>query len=103
MVLGAADAQPLDFWVAVPAEEAVQREDVVMVRRELSNGASVTLGVILIGRLDIAESQAHEYGFLPAPNRARAGILKPGTVIVCQPESEAPVIVTAGKDPFRGF
>jgi len=76
----------------------------------------------VVGRLDLAEAQQHEYAFLPGPSRARAGILKPGTVIVSQPEipipllvqfpfpswatreSEARVAVTAaGKDPFRKF
>lgn len=75
----------------------------------------------VVGRLDMAEAQQHEYAFLPGPSRARAGILKPGTVIVSQPEipipllvqfpfpswatrpSEALTAVGAGKDPFRKF
>lgn len=47
----------------------------------------------VVGRLDLAEAQAHEYAFLPAPSRARAGILKPGSVIVSQPEIPVPVLV----------
>lgn len=47
----------------------------------------------VVGRLDLAEAQAHEYGFLPAASRARAGILKPGSVIVCQPEIPIPLLV----------
>ena len=35
-VLGTADSQPLDFWVAVPIENIVQLDDVVLVRRSLS-------------------------------------------------------------------
>ncbi|MDX1982246.1 MAG: ATP-binding protein [Bryobacteraceae bacterium] len=47
----------------------------------------------VVGRLDLAEAQAHEYAFLPGPSRARAGILKPGTVIVSQPEIPVPLLV----------
>ncbi|MCC6343455.1 MAG: ATP-binding protein [Bryobacterales bacterium] len=75
----------------------------------------------VVGRLDLAEAQQHEYAFLPGPSRARAGILKPGTVIVSQPEIPIPLLVrfpfpswatreseartaaAAGKDPFRKF
>jgi len=47
----------------------------------------------VVGRLDQAEAQQGEYGFLPAASRARAGILKPGTVIVSQPEIPIPLLV----------
>ncbi len=47
----------------------------------------------VVGRLDLAEAQAGEYSFLPAVSRARAGILKPGTVIVSQPEIPIPLLV----------
>jgi hypothetical protein len=47
----------------------------------------------VVGRLDLAEAQHGEYGFLPALSRARAGILKPGTVIVSQPEIPMPLLV----------
>ncbi len=47
----------------------------------------------VVGRLDLAEAQQHEYAFLPAASRARAGILKPGTVIVSQPEIPVPLLV----------
>lgn len=47
----------------------------------------------VVGRLDLAEAQQHEYAFLPAQSRARAGILKPGTVIVSQPEIPMPLLV----------
>ena len=40
----------------------------------------------VVGRLDLAEAERPEYGFLAANGRARAGILKPGTMIVQQPE-----------------
>lgn len=47
----------------------------------------------VVGRLDLAEAQHHEYSFLPAVSRARAGILKPGSVIVSQPEIPIPLLV----------
>jgi DNA helicase HerA-like ATPase len=47
----------------------------------------------VVGRLDLAEAQAHEYAFLPLASRARAGILKPGSVIVSQPEIPIPLLV----------
>jgi uncharacterized protein len=73
----------------------------------------------VVGRLDTAESQHAEYGFLPTASRARAGILKPGTVIVSQPEIPMPLLVqfpfpawatrpmeamqAAAADPFSKF
>lgn len=47
----------------------------------------------VVGQLDLAEAQHHEYSFLPAVSRARAGILKPGSVIVSQPEIPIPLLV----------
>jgi len=46
----------------------------------------------VVGRLDLAEAQHNEYAFLPMVSRARAGILKPGTVIVSQPEIPIPLL-----------
>jgi DNA helicase HerA-like ATPase len=47
----------------------------------------------VVGRLDLAEAERPEYGFLSAAGRARAGILKPGTMIVQQPEIPASLLV----------
>jgi hypothetical protein len=47
----------------------------------------------VVGRLDQSEAQHGEYGFLPVVSRARAGILKPGTVFVSQPEIPIPLLV----------
>jgi hypothetical protein len=47
----------------------------------------------VVGRLDTAEAERSEYGFLPAAARGRAGILKPGTMIVQQPEIPTPLLV----------
>jgi DNA helicase HerA-like ATPase len=47
----------------------------------------------VVGRLDLAEAEKAEYGFLTASGRARSGILKPGTMIVQQPEIPIPLLV----------
>jgi len=47
----------------------------------------------VVGRLDTAEAERPEYGFLSAAGRGRAGILKPGTMIVQQPEIPTPLLV----------
>ncbi len=73
----------------------------------------------VVGRLDAAEAERPEYGFLTAAGRGRAAILKPGTMIVLQPEIPAPLLVRfpfpawatrkseavakAAADPFAGF
>jgi hypothetical protein len=73
----------------------------------------------VVGRLDPAEAERPEYGFLTAAGRGRAGILKPGTMIVLQPEIPAPLLVRfpfpawatrksevaapPAADPFEGF
>ena len=49
--------------------------------------------VRVVGRLDLAEAERPEYGFLAATGRARAGILKPGTMIVQQPEIPAALLL----------
>jgi DNA helicase HerA-like ATPase len=72
----------------------------------------------VVGRLDAAEAEKNEYRFLPTASRARAGILKPGTLIVHQPEIPVPLLLqfpypawatrvsevrASEADPFRGF
>ena len=47
----------------------------------------------VVGRLDLAEAERAEYGFLTAAGRGRAGILKPGTMIVQQPEIPTALLV----------
>jgi DNA helicase HerA-like ATPase len=47
----------------------------------------------VVGRLDSAEAGRDEYGFLPAVQRQRATILKPGTMLVAQPELPIPLVV----------
>jgi DNA helicase HerA-like ATPase len=47
----------------------------------------------VVGRLDSAEAGRPEYGFLPATQRQRATLAKPGTMFVSQPEIPVPLVV----------
>jgi DNA helicase HerA-like ATPase len=82
-------------------------------RRVIANSA-----FRVVGRLDTAEAQRSEYGFLPAVTRARASILKPGSMILQQPHIPIPIQIRfpfpswatrvdeatpTGADPFDGF
>lgn len=49
--------------------------------------------VKVVGRLDPAEAGRPEYGFLPATQRTRATLAKPGTMFVSQPEIPVPIAV----------
>jgi hypothetical protein len=71
------------------------------------------------GRLDAAEAERAEYGWMLPSTRARARLLKPGTMVVAQPAIPVPLVVTfpfppwatrkeevvddAGGDPFAGL
>jgi len=57
-------------------------------RRIIANSA-----IRVVGRLDGAEAGRDEYRFLPAPHRQRATIIKPGTMIVNQPELPVPLVI----------
>ena len=71
----------------------------------------------VVGRLDGAEAERSEYRFLTPSARARARLLKPGTMIVHQPEIPVPLTlevpfpawatraseVAATSDPFARF
>jgi hypothetical protein len=57
-------------------------------RRIIANSA-----IRVVGRLDSAEASREEYGFLPGVQRQRATIMKPGTMLVAQPELPIPVTV----------
>jgi DNA helicase HerA-like ATPase len=56
-------------------------------RRIIANSA-----IRVVGRLDTAEAGRDEYGFLPAIHRQRATIVKPGTMILSQPELPVPLV-----------
>ena len=69
------------------------------------------------GRLDSAEAERSEYGWMLPSTRARARLLKPGTMVVAQPSIPAPVVlefpfppwatrkeeVAEQGDPFEGL
>ncbi|MGZ4241679.1 MAG: ATP-binding protein, partial [Actinomycetota bacterium] len=57
-------------------------------RRIIANSA-----IRVVGRLDGAEAGRDEYRFLPAPHRQRATIIKPGTMILNQPELPVPLVI----------
>jgi DNA helicase HerA-like ATPase len=57
-------------------------------RRVIANSA-----IRVVGRLDPAEAARDEYGWLPPTQRQRATILKPGTMLVAQPELPIPLVV----------
>jgi len=83
-------------------------------RRVVSNSA-----IRVVGRLDTAESERSEYGFLTAAARQRAAILKPGSMMLSQPQIPVPlqvrfpfpawatrsseVATEPGDDPFAKF
>ncbi|MEX1163144.1 MAG: ATP-binding protein [Nitriliruptor sp.] len=57
-------------------------------RRVVANCA-----IRVVGRLDTAEAGRDEYGFLPTAFRQRATIVKPGTMILSQPQLPVPLVV----------
>ena len=62
------------------ARSACQQTASEVERRIIANSA-----IRVVGRLDAAEAGRREYGFLPAVQRQRATLLKPGTMFVSQP------------------
>ncbi len=71
----------------------------------------------VVGRLDAAEAERAEYGWMLPSTRARARLLKPGTMVVSQPAIPLPLVVdfpfppwatrkeevVAEGDPFEGL
>src|SRR5487761_1684576 len=57
-------------------------------RRILSNCA-----IRVAGRLDAAEAERPEYGYLPPAQRQRATLAKPGTMFIAQPDIPVPLAV----------
>ena len=47
----------------------------------------------VVGRLDSAEAERGQYGFLRGPQRERATIMKPGTMMLSQPEIPIPLVM----------
>lgn len=87
-------------------------------RRIIANSS-----IRVVGRLDSAEASREEYGFLPSVHRQRATIVKPGTMILSQPQLPVPLVLefpfpawatraseavvprgeTGPEDPFEGL
>ncbi|HEU5484161.1 MAG TPA: ATP-binding protein [Microlunatus sp.] len=59
------------------------------VERRIVSNSSITV----VGRLDPAEAGRPEYGFLPASQRQRATLAKPGAMFVSQPEIPVPLAI----------
>ena len=57
-------------------------------RRVVANAA-----LKVVGRLDTAEAERSEYGFLTRVARLRATLVQPGTMIVAQPEIPTPILL----------
>ena len=64
-------------------------------RRIVANAA-----LKVVGRLDAAEAERGEYGFLTRVARQRATMLSPGSMIVTQPEVPTPILL---KFPFPSW
>jgi hypothetical protein len=84
------------------------------VASEVLENASIRVS----GRLDAAEAERAEYGWMLPSTRARARLLKPGTMVISQPAVPVPLVVTfpfppwatrqeevadGGADPFAGL
>src|SRR5438067_7354856 len=57
-------------------------------RRILANCA-----IRVAGRLDAAEAERPEYGYLPPAQRRRAALAKPGTMLIARPDLPGPLAV----------
>jgi DNA helicase HerA-like ATPase len=84
-------------------------------RRIIANSS-----IRVVGRLDPAEAGREQYGWMPSSLRQRSTILKPGMMVVGQPELPIPMVVEfpfpawatraeeavvsdPGDDPFAGI
>ena len=63
---------------------------------ELNENASIRV----TGRLDAAEAERAEYGWMLASTRARARLFKPGTMVLFQPGIPAPLVFTFPFPPW---
>jgi DNA helicase HerA-like ATPase len=60
---------------------------------EIERRVTANASFRVAGRLDTAEAARDEYGFLTDAARARASILKPGSMFIRQPEIPVPLLV----------
>ena len=66
------------------------------VAQEVMENAAIRVS----GRLDAAEAERAEYGWMLPSTRARARLLKPGTMVVSQPSIPVPLVVTFPVPPW---
>ena len=66
------------------------------VASEVLENASIRVS----GRLDAAEAERAEYGWMLPSTRARARLLKPGTMVLSQPAVPVPLVVTFPFPPW---
>ena len=66
------------------------------VASEVLENASIRVA----GRLDAAEAERAEYGWMLPSTRARARLLKPGTMVISQPAVPVPLVVTFPFPPW---
>jgi len=98
-VLGTKPASSLEFYVLVDQHNYLEMDDVVFVRSAVEGASRVekrvtgNASIRVNGRLDFAESQSPEYDYLPKSFRLRSTIIKPGTMIVPQPDIPTPVLI----------
>ena len=84
------------------------------VAQEVMENAAIKVA----GRLDAAEAERAEYGWMLPSTRARARLLKPGTMVLSQPSIPVPIVLdfpfppwatrkeevdTSNSDPFEGL
>ena len=68
-VLGTLDAEPLGYWVAVPADEILQLDEVVVATRPLSNGRVVrSFGIVDTIRVKFTKAY-HYFGWRGMRNK----------------------------------
>ena len=60
---------------------------------EIERRVTANASFRVVGRLDAAESQRDEYGYLTTSARVRASILKPGSMFLQQPDVPVPLLV----------
>ena len=60
---------------------------------EIERRVTANASFRVVGRLDAAESQRDEYGFLTSSARIRSSILKPGSMFLQQPDVPVPLLV----------
>jgi DNA helicase HerA-like ATPase len=60
---------------------------------EIERRVTANASFRVVGRLDAAESQRAEYGFLSTPARMRSAILKPGSMYLQQPDVPVALLV----------